>query len=97
MGFTETLKDGTILGDVPGIRPGTFFRDRQELHDKKLHRGLQQGLAKIETRIQWMRDYQLAYLLNVFRVDYADLYPTSLDPRERYLDERLRKLMNTRF
>jgi transcriptional regulator with XRE-family HTH domain len=24
------------------------------------------GLAKIETRIQWMRDYQLAYLLNVF-------------------------------
>jgi transcriptional regulator with XRE-family HTH domain len=55
------------------------------------------GLAKIETRIQWMRDYQLAYLLNVFRVDYADLYPTSLDPRGRYLDDRLRKLMNTRF
>ena len=55
------------------------------------------GLAKIETRIQWMRDYQLAYLLNVFRVDYADLYPASLDPRGRYLDDRLRKLMNTRF
>jgi transcriptional regulator with XRE-family HTH domain len=55
------------------------------------------GLAKIETRIQWMRDYQLAYLLNVFRVDYADLYPVSLDPRGRYLDDRLRKLMNTRF
>ena len=44
MGFTETLKDGTVLGDVPDIRPG-FFRDRQELHDKKLHRGLQQGIA----------------------------------------------------
>ena len=26
-----------------------------------------------------MRDYQLAYLLNVFRVDCADLYPSSLD------------------
>jgi hypothetical protein len=30
-------------------------------------------------------------------VDYADLYPVSLDPRGRYLDDRLRKLMNTRF
>ena len=44
MGFTEILEDGTILGDAPNIRPG-FFRDRQELHDKKLHRGLQQGIA----------------------------------------------------
>ena len=25
MNYTETLKDGTILGDVPGIRPGAFF------------------------------------------------------------------------
>ena len=25
------------------------------------------ALAKIETRLQWMRNYQLAYLLNVFR------------------------------
>jgi transcriptional regulator with XRE-family HTH domain len=55
------------------------------------------ALAKIETRLQWMRDYQLAYLLSVFRVDYADLYPTSLNPRGRYLDDRLRRLMNTRF
>jgi transcriptional regulator with XRE-family HTH domain len=55
------------------------------------------GLAKIETRIQWMRDYQLAYLLNVFGVAYADLYPASLDPRGRYLDDRLKRLMNTRF
>ena len=46
MSYTETLTDGTILGDVPGVLPGTFFRDRQELHDKKLHRGrLMRGIA----------------------------------------------------
>jgi transcriptional regulator with XRE-family HTH domain len=55
------------------------------------------ALAKIETRLQWMRDYQLAYLLNVFRVDYADFYPASLNPRGRNLDDRLKSLMNTRF
>jgi hypothetical protein len=51
----------------------------------------------VARRLQWMRDYQLAYLLNVFRVDYADLYPASLNPRGRNLDDRLTKLMNTRF
>jgi putative restriction endonuclease len=30
---------------LPGVRPGTFFRDRQELHERKLHRGLQRGIA----------------------------------------------------
>jgi putative restriction endonuclease len=45
MSYTETLPDGTILGDVPGISPGTFFRDRRELHDRKLHRGLMRGIA----------------------------------------------------
>jgi putative restriction endonuclease len=43
--YSETLSDGTILGDIPDIKPGTFFRDRQELHDKKLHRGLMRGIA----------------------------------------------------
>ena len=45
MSYTETLADGTILGDVPGVLPGTFFRDRQELHAKRLHRGLMRGIA----------------------------------------------------
>ena len=45
MSYSETIADGTILGDVPGILPGTQFRDRQELHDKKLHRGLMRGIA----------------------------------------------------
>src|SRR3984893_9274759 len=45
MSYTETLPDGTILGDVPGISYRTFFHDRQELHDKKLHRGLMRGIA----------------------------------------------------
>ena len=31
MSFTEVVADGTILGDVPGILPGTFFRSRQDL------------------------------------------------------------------
>jgi hypothetical protein len=45
MSYGETLPDGTILGDVPGTFLGTFLRDRQELHDKKLHRGLMPGIA----------------------------------------------------
>jgi putative restriction endonuclease len=43
--YSKTLADGTILGDLPGVRAGTFFRDRQELHERKLHRGLQRGIA----------------------------------------------------
>jgi putative restriction endonuclease len=43
--YSEILSDGTILGDIPSIRPGAFFRSRRELHDQKLHRGLQQGIA----------------------------------------------------
>ena len=43
--YTETVADGTIMGEVPGVTPGTFFRDRRELHDKKLHRGLMRGIA----------------------------------------------------
>jgi putative restriction endonuclease len=45
MTYTENTPDGTILGHVPGISPGTFFRDRQELHEKQLHRGLMRGIA----------------------------------------------------
>jgi putative restriction endonuclease len=45
MSYTETLPDGTILGDVPGISPGTHFQGRRELYDKKLHRALQNGIA----------------------------------------------------
>jgi SAD/SRA domain-containing protein len=43
--YSETIADGTIMGEVPGVRPGTFFRDRQELHDKKLQRGLMRVIA----------------------------------------------------
>ena len=45
MSYTETLADGTVFGNVPGIQPGTFFRSRRELHDKKLHKGLMNGIA----------------------------------------------------
>jgi hypothetical protein len=45
MSYSETIADRTILGGVPGILPGTLFRDRQGLHDKKLHRGLMRGIA----------------------------------------------------
>ena len=43
MSFTEVVADGTILGDVPGILPGTFFRSRQDLYDKKLQAGARLG------------------------------------------------------
>jgi hypothetical protein len=29
--YTEEVADGIILGDVPGVRPGTLFHNRQEL------------------------------------------------------------------
>src|ERR1700721_339552 len=45
MSYSEATSDGTILGEIPGIQRGSFFRDRQELHDKKLHRGLMRGIA----------------------------------------------------
>ena len=45
MSYSIALPDGTILGDVPGIAQGTYFKDRQELHDKSLHRGLMRGIA----------------------------------------------------
>jgi putative restriction endonuclease len=45
MSYTEIVADGTLLGDVPAITPGTFFRGRQELHDDGLHRGLMRGIA----------------------------------------------------
>jgi putative restriction endonuclease len=43
--YTEIITDGTVLGEVPGILAGTFFRNRRELHDMKLHRGLMNGIA----------------------------------------------------
>jgi putative restriction endonuclease len=45
MSYTETLPDGTVLGDVPGISPGTHFQGRRELFDKKLHKALMNGIA----------------------------------------------------
>src|ERR1700704_3303883 len=45
MSYSEATSDRTILGEIPDIQPGSFFRDRQELHDKKLHRGLMRGIA----------------------------------------------------
>lgn len=33
------------FGPIPNIAEGAFFRDRQELHDLNLHRGLQGGIA----------------------------------------------------
>jgi putative restriction endonuclease len=51
MSYSEVAADGTILGDVPGIKPGTFFRDRRELYDRKLHRALMDGIAPLGSSI----------------------------------------------
>ena len=45
MSYSKQLPDGTFLGEVPGIPAGKFFRDRQQLHDLGLHRGLMRGIA----------------------------------------------------
>ena len=45
MSYSKILDDGTNIGDVAGIAPGTYFKNRQELHDKGLHLGLMRGIA----------------------------------------------------
>src|SRR5215469_10266658 len=84
MDYSETLPDGTILGDIPDIGPGTFFRDRQELHDKKLHRGLMRGIAPHGSSIVPSGGY----------IDDQDMAMSSSTPEKegvmRVLDVRLR-------
>ncbi len=84
MSYTETIADGTILGEVPSIRPGTFFRDRQELHAKQLHRGLMRGIAPHGSSIVLSGGY----------VDDEDIGEviiyTGEGGRIRILDDRLR-------
>ena len=43
--YSKTLEDGDVIGSIEGVTEGSFFKDRQELHDKKLHRGLMRGIA----------------------------------------------------
>jgi putative restriction endonuclease len=45
MSYSLTLKDGTILGNVPGHTAGTFYRDRKQMHDLGLHRKTMHGIA----------------------------------------------------
>lgn len=45
MSFSKKLDDGIYLGEVPGIPPGTFFLNRQELYDNGLHRDLIREIA----------------------------------------------------
>lgn len=34
-----------MSGEIDGIRDGTTFKSRRELHDTGIHRGLQQGIG----------------------------------------------------
>lgn len=34
-----------VFGEIPGVPPGTPFRDRRELHDRGVHRPLQAGIS----------------------------------------------------
>jgi transcriptional regulator with XRE-family HTH domain len=53
-------------------------------------------VAKIESRLMWVGDWQLFYFTRVFKVELQDLFPP-LDPHETKMHDRLMKLLNSRW
>lgn len=53
-------------------------------------------VAKIESRLRWVRDWQLYYFANVLDVELVDLFP-ALGPRDSNLHEQLTRRMTTRW
>lgn len=54
------------------------------------------GVAKVESRMVRVDDHRVPFYLNVFRVDYKDLY-SPIDPHAADLYETHKKLMKSRF
>jgi transcriptional regulator with XRE-family HTH domain len=53
-------------------------------------------VAKIESRLIWVGDFQLFYFTRVLKVELKDLFPP-IDQQEPKMHETLTRLMNTRF
>lgn len=53
-------------------------------------------VAKIESRLIWVGDWQLFYFTRVLKVDLCELFPP-LDPHDPKMHDKLTKLMNSRW
>lgn len=53
-------------------------------------------VAKIESRLVWVGDFQLFYFTRVLKVDLGDLFPP-IDQHDPKLHETLTRLMTIRF
>ncbi|TLD71286.1 helix-turn-helix transcriptional regulator [Phragmitibacter flavus] len=54
------------------------------------------SLAKIESRLVWVGDYELLYFMKVFRVSYEALYPP-IQVNDDDLHDAVERLLKTRF
>ena len=53
-------------------------------------------VAKIESRLIWVGDFQLFYFTRVLKVELKELFPP-IDQHDPKMHEILMRLMNTRF
>lgn len=53
-------------------------------------------VAKIESRLVWVGDWQLFYFMRVFKVKFEDLFPP-LDPHDSRMHDKLMKAMNSQM
>ena len=53
-------------------------------------------VAKIESRIRWVPDWQLYYIARALGVELADLFPP-LKPGDPQLHQQLKRCMTTRW
>lgn len=54
------------------------------------------GVAKLEARVSWVKDFQLHYLRKVLRIELEDLFPP-IDPEDREMYSHVERLMNSRY
>ncbi len=54
-------------------------------------------LAKVEGGTHCVREYQICFLMHVFKVQYRDLLPPAIDPHDPNLFEKLSARLKSRY
>ncbi len=54
-------------------------------------------VAKLESGLHCVREYQMFFLMRVFAVTYRELLPASIDPHSPDLFEKLSARLNSRY